>query len=54
MESPFDILNKASDESLSEKMTLQQWLEWLIELRDELSIKISATQNDIKNSKKNA
>jgi hypothetical protein len=46
MDTPFEVLDQLSDQSLEEGLTKNQWLDYLIELRDELDMKIRAVENE--------
>lgn len=52
MKTSSEFLQDLSEESLDEDMPLLDWLEYLLELRSDLDMLISATQADVDRMKK--
>jgi hypothetical protein len=52
MEKTIDILDQFDMESRINGLTLEDYLEWLEQLRDDLDMKIEAVKGDIKRKKK--
>lgn len=49
MKTPNEILEQNGKESLKEKQSFEQWLEWLETLGDELDMRIESVKHDIRN-----
>lgn len=52
MKTPADYLDEMSDDSLSNGQSKLEWLEFLMELRDELEIKISSVSHEVNQGEK--
>ncbi len=48
MKTPTDYLDEMSDDSLAEGLTKSDWLDFLCGLRDELDMRISSVQHEVK------